>query len=183
MQTKTRTKQTTPSIPALRRSADKLFSRYVRLRDSSWQGDGWYGKCITCSRSGKVAWIEDDVVQESKAPRRSYKQRLRMVRGWDAGHYISRGTLSLRFDDENVNLQCKFHCNKMKSGNIEKYKVALDDKYGIGTRKKLDMLASANRNYSFTKSELLTVIADSNQAIAFYEQQNRKTTSTKTVLD
>lgn len=132
----------------LKKTAWEWFSRYVRLRDSSFKEDGWYGTCITCSKSGKVAWVDE-------------KNTLRFIRGWDAGHYISRGNWYLRHDEENVNLQCSFHCNKMKSGNIEKYKVALDMKYGDGTRKRLDDAAKKNPIYNPPVSELEQIIQDS----------------------
>jgi hypothetical protein len=138
----------------LKKSAWEWFSRYVRLRDSEFKEDGWYGTCITCSKTGRVAWIDD-------------KSKLRFVRGWDAGHYITRGNWYLRHDEENVNLQCSFHCNKMKSGNLEKYKPALDLKYGDGTRKKLDKEARNNPTYNPPSEELEQVVHDAKEYINY----------------
>lgn len=95
---------------------------------------------------------------------------IRFMAGWDAGHYISRGNWFLRHDEENVNLQCKYHCNKMKSGNIEQYKIALDDKYGDGTRARLDKLALENRGYAPKVEELRQVIEDSKEYLSWYEK-------------
>ena len=137
--------------------ADEAFSKYVRLRDSDHIGDSWVGTCITCSKNGTVAWLDDG--------------KLRFVSGWDAGHFIQRGAKITRFDEENVNLQCAFHCNKMKSGNLEKYKPALDIKYGEGTWRKLSETAQANQYYKFNKPQLLEIIHDAKEAIAFMEEK------------
>lgn len=137
--------------------ADDFFSKYVRLRDSELDGNEYVGKCITCSKNGSIAWHDG--------------KKIRFVAGWDAGHFVSRGCKLLRYSDENVNLQCKFHCNKMKSGNLEKYKPALDDKYGNGTWRRLEDEAQANKYYKFSRDELLQIIADSRSSLAWYENQ------------
>ena len=134
------------------------FSRYVRIRDTKHTQGAWYGTCITCSHNGVVAYVDDT-------------GKLRYAKGWDAGHYISRGNWYLRHNEENVNLQCKFNCNKMNSGNIEKYKIALDVKYGVGTREKLDRLAQENKGYNPPKEELEQVINDSKEQVAWHEKQ------------
>lgn len=155
---KTPRKRPTPKITTLKRSAWKYFSRYVRLRDSKKRGNRWFGKCITCSRKGLIAWVDE-------------MGKLRFVKGWDAGHFVSRGNWFLRHEEENVNLQCNYHCNKMKSGNREKYIPALDEKYGIGTADKLDRLAKENPIYRVKVGELEEIINDSKAAIDFYLKQ------------
>lgn len=45
------------------------------------------------------------------------------------GHYVSRGVLSLRFDEKNCNCQCA-GCNIFKNGNMDEYAVRLQKKYG-----------------------------------------------------
>lgn len=151
-------KQKTPTITLLRRKADKLFSQYVRLRDSERREDGFYGKCITCAYARQVAWFDETGA-------------LRFNKGWDAGHYISRGNLYLRYDEENVNLQDSFRCNRMRSGEIDKYRLELDKKYGDGTAKKLEMAAAINRNYHLNKQELEEIIHNCTVAINFYKEQ------------
>jgi len=138
----------------LKKSADEWFSRYVRLRDSEFKEDGWYGACITCSKTGRVAWIDDN-------------GKLRFIKGWDAGHYITRGNWYLRHDEENVNLQCSFHCNKMKSGNLEKYKPALDLKYGDGVRSRLDNDALDNPTYNPPSEALAQIVHDAKEYISY----------------
>ena len=138
--------------------ADEWFSKSIRLRDSDFSGDGWYGVCVSCSYNRKVAYIDET-------------GKLRFCAGWDAGHYVKRGEKVVRFNDENVNLQCKFHCNKMLSGNVEKYRLALMDKYGAEVPDTLTQLARDTQYYKFSKPELLEIVHDSKESIAFYETQ------------
>ena len=155
-------KQTKPTITKLRKKADNLFSKYIRLRDSEYKEVdsvyGWYGKCVTCSYKKLVAYIDDD-------------GKLRFTRGWDAGHLVSRGNLFLRYDEENVNLQDSFRCNRMRSGEIAKYRVEVDKKYGEGTAQKLEMLAAVNRHHHLKRKDLEQIIQDCTEAIKFYEAQ------------
>jgi hypothetical protein len=80
---------------------DRLFSEYVRLRDADQYG---MIRCISCGK--RVKW--------------QYA---------DAGHFVSRKHMSLRFDNNNVNSQC-VDCNRFKSGNLKKYKRGLIIKHG-----------------------------------------------------
>lgn len=80
---------------------DRIFSEYIRLRDSDKNG---YGKCITC---GKIIFWKDG----------------------DAGHAINRAHMSTRFDEMNVHLQCRY-CNRFREGEIVEYTQALVRKYG-----------------------------------------------------
>lgn len=80
---------------------DRIFSEYVRLRDSDSTG---YGRCISC---GKVVFWKDA----------------------DAGHYVNRKHMSLRYDESNVNLQCR-SCNRFDEGNMIGYNHGLIEKYG-----------------------------------------------------
>lgn len=152
-------KQKKPTRTLLRRKSDELFSKYIRLRDSDYRRDvevpGWYGKCITCSYNGLVAWIDD-------------KDDLRFTRGWDAGHFVSRGNWFVRYDEENVNLQCSYRCNKMKSGEHIKYGYALEEKYGRGTPKHLEESAEKNKEYTLKIEEFQQIIEDSKNQIAWY---------------
>lgn len=133
--------------------ADEWFSRYIRIRDASFVDGQWVGTCITCPRRLVV------INAEGK---------------WNAsaqhGHLIGRGTFSLRYDEENGNMQCA-HCNAWldKDEMISRYRGAVDDKYGIGTYKRLkaaSRLPDALKRP--TKPELLQIIADSKQQIAWY---------------
>lgn len=81
--------------------ADEWMSKYIRLRDANENG---YGRCISC---GKVVhWSEAD-----------------------NGHFINRGHLNTRYDEQNCNLQCR-SCNRFDEGNSEGYRRGLIAKYG-----------------------------------------------------
>jgi len=88
------------SYSTLIKSLDRIFSQYIRQRDS----DNGYGKCISCGK----------VVHWKKA---------------HAGHYINRKHLSVRFNECNVNLQC-VSCNTFDEGNPVGYAIGLIKKYG-----------------------------------------------------
>lgn len=66
-------------LPVLKRNLWKIFSEYIRRRDSDSEG---FGRCISC---GAVGY---------------YKEM-------HAGHYIPKSLgLSIYFEEKNVNLQC-----------------------------------------------------------------------------
>ena len=77
------------------------FSRFIRLRDTDGQG---YGYCISCSR------------------------RIQMRSG-QCGHYIPRTYQGTKYEELNNHLQCPY-CNEHLSGNPEKYRSALETRYG-----------------------------------------------------
>ena len=80
---------------------DEVFSEYIRLRDADQYG---MVRCISCGK--RMRWTE-----------------------CDAGHYVSRSHMCLRYDEKNVNEQCR-ECNRFKSGNPEGYERGLRIKYG-----------------------------------------------------
>jgi Bacteriophage Lambda NinG protein len=91
---------------------DKVFSEYVRRRDSN---SGEYGACITC---GQVFhWKEAH-----------------------AGHYVTRNYYSTRWNENNVNLQC-FKCNCTRGGEQGLHGIAIDKKYGKGTAEMLQAIS------------------------------------------
>lgn len=127
------------TVSQLKKDADKHFSIYIRLRDSDKNGNG---KCITCPK--KANW-----------------------KSMQNGHFVSRRVSSLRYDDENCNLQCS-GCNVFKHGEAFEYAKALDKKYGEGTAEKLH--ARRFETHKFTAQELLDIIEE---AKANYANYNR----------
>jgi len=89
-------------------TADKWFSLFIRLRDSD---DNGYARCCTC---GKVAHF----------------------RNMDAGHFANRQFKAVRFNEKNVNTQCR-HCNRFCEGNGAEYSMFMIKTYGEGTVKRL----------------------------------------------
>lgn len=100
----------------LKKHADDWFSKYIRARDADrlMDDDGKMrpaGKCITC-------------------------ERVNLIHLMDAGHFISRSCTPLRYDEQNVNLQCKY-CNGPKAGEQYKHGKAILEKYGGEARERL----------------------------------------------
>lgn len=82
----------------------KIFSQYIRLRDSDGQG---IGTCFTCG----------------------FKAHYKNL---DAGHGIGRQHKSVKFDERNVHAQCG-RCNRFEQGNQAIYKEEVEKRYGKGT--------------------------------------------------
>lgn len=134
----------------LEKLADKYFSKAIRLRDSEEHSDGvWRGVCITCNKPQEVYFNG------------------KWSKGVNAGHFIGRSNKFLRYDSENVNLQCVF-CNKWRSGEHDKYRENLPLKYGDKVINRLEKDARDNRTYSISKDEYLDVIETSKEEIKFY---------------
>ena len=90
----------------LKAKLDKLFSEYIRKRDSDYKGNCL---CISC---GKEAPAFGGSIH--------------------AGHLFSRRYLSIRYDEKNVNSQCSY-CNTFLNGNQIKAARGVEKKWGSGT--------------------------------------------------
>jgi hypothetical protein len=104
------------------KKVDTMFSQFVRLRATDHRG---MGECYTCGA----------------------------VRHWsevDAGHFMSRACMSTRWDEKNVQFQCK-RCN-MRSGEQFLFSVHLDQEFGEGTAEALHIASKQTRK--FTHAEL-----------------------------
>ena len=82
----------------------KVFSEFIRLRDSDEHG---IGKCFTCSF--RAEW-----------------------KRFDAGHGIGRQHKAVKYDERNVHSQCK-RCNGFEGGQQAIYKEEVNKKYGPQT--------------------------------------------------
>ena len=149
----------TKTLSKLRKEADDWMSKMVRLRDSEPVGLEYQGQCITCSKTGTVAFLDDTT------------GKLRFTKGWNAGHFVTRGNLITRFVESNVNLQCAFRCNNMRSGETVKYRAALKEKYGDEVPGELEKMAEENQYYKFTREELEGIIEDSKEQVKWYTKQ------------
>jgi hypothetical protein len=107
----------TRSATSLKAKLDRIFSEYIRLRDADSNG---YCHCISCGAIHH--WKE-----------------------MDAGHYVNRSHMSTRFDEKNVNAQCR-RCNRFDEGNQIGYTKGLIRKYGNGIINELDV-----KKHSFSK--------------------------------
>lgn len=98
------------TVTKLKEKLDRVFSRYIRLRDSNKDG---YCRCISCGAI--VFWKE---IQN--------------------GHYVNRGHMGTRFDEKNCNSQC-VKCNMFDEGNNIGYTRGLINKYGIKVISELEV--------------------------------------------
>ena len=101
------------TIPSLKRKLDRIFSDYIRLRDSK---DG-ICYCITCGRP--VPWKS---------------------RECHCGHFMNRGRLSTRYHEKNCHAQC-MTCNSFAEGEQYKYGKEINKRYGEGTAEELTVLS------------------------------------------
>ena len=92
------------SIKTLKAKLDKVFSLYIRQRDSLDSNGTLFFKCISC---GKIKPFEQA----------------------DCGHYYGRANMALRFDEKNCNSQCR-KCNRFSEGNRQGYAIGLQEKFG-----------------------------------------------------
>jgi hypothetical protein len=90
----------------LKAKLDKLFSEYIRKRDSDHRG---LCKCISCGKEAPA-----------------------FGGSMHAGHLFSRRFLSIRYDPKNVNSQCSY-CNTFLNGNQIKAARGVERKWGKGT--------------------------------------------------
>ncbi|MEI6752376.1 MAG: recombination protein NinG [Paludibacter sp.] len=118
---------------------DAVFSKFIRRRDCGFG----YGKCISCG----------DVIKFENC---------------DNGHYENRKHMSLRFDEQNCNAQCR-PCNRFDEGNKSGYRRGLIAKIG---EKATDMLEiRKNNTCHLSEVELDLLIAEYKKKLQQIEQK------------
>jgi len=90
----------------------KVFSRFIRMRDSDEMGRV---KCVTCKRVAHWSTM-------------------------DAGHFLTRAKECTLFDERNVHAQCK-GCNQFQGGMFFEHEKAVERIHGPGTVAELKTLA------------------------------------------
>jgi len=118
------------------KKADKLFSKFVRLKAADTNG---YVQCVTC---GKV---------------------MPWNKGCHAGHFIVRQWVRTRFFLLNVYPQC-CHCNLFLNGNYENFYPYLLDKIGQDGIDRLKRMSRESPN-SLTREELEKIIELSKKGV------------------
>lgn len=88
------------------------------------------GRCFTCGKQGEIKEMQ-------------------------AGHYVSRKHLSLRWDERNVNCQCA-GCNIFKHGALDVYALMLLDIHGKEVLRELAQTKKESKR--FTTKELESLI-------------------------
>lgn len=105
--------------PNLIKKLDKVFSLYIRLRDSMPNG---YFKCISC---GQIKKFEQA----------------------DCGHFYSRVHMATRFDEDNCSAECS-GCNRFVSDHLIGYQTNLIKKIGLGRFELLGVKAHSTKKWS-----------------------------------
>jgi hypothetical protein len=115
------------TIPKLTAKAQKVFNAYIRKRDSE---DGYF-TCISCGQTKTTDLM-------------------------DAGHYVPvKGSSALRFDEYNVNGECKA-CNGFDQFHLIGYRRNLIDK--VGERKVMELEMQHRLIKKWTRTELQAII-------------------------
>jgi len=112
-----------PTTGKLVKKLDELFSLYIRQRGAD---DNGINKCFTCGVTKH--WKEGD-----------------------AGHFQTRAKYSTRWDELNVQFQCK-HCNMTNGGQQYTFGKRLDEVYGEGTAESL--LIKSNKIAKYSRQDL-----------------------------
>lgn len=92
---------------------DRVFSLYIRMKAAI----NGVARCVTCG--DKDSW-----------------------KLMDCGHFIVRGKVGTRWDEQNCHVQCR-RCNRVNQGNIKRYKLFLQARYG---REIIDILKKRSKN-------------------------------------
>lgn len=119
-------KKKSPSLMTYVRKLDKVFSRYIRLRDAMPNGTF---RCISC---GQIKHI-------SKA---------------DCGHYYSRRHMNTRYDEDNCHAECSY-CNRMCGDHLLGYRDNLIKKIGENRVLYLKVKANETKKWSCFELEHL----------------------------
>jgi len=117
---------------------DRIFSKYIRLRDSI-NGDN---TCFTCGKIDKVNNL-------------------------DAGHFMPRNRMATRWDERNVQPQCRME-NRFHGGEQAVFGIAIDKKYGQGTS--LELIAKSHTIKKYDVQEL-------NDLINYYKNKVQEMTN------
>ena len=105
---------------------DRIFSQYIRLRDSDKDGNC---RCCTC-----------DCIKPWKE--------------MHAGHYIGREAKNTRWEEQNVHGQCP-SCNTFHEGRKPEYTLFLQRKYGLQIIGQLVSAGRRTKKWSHIEIEAL----------------------------
>lgn len=115
------------SLSFLKSKVWRMFSKFIRLRDSNEDG---YCTCITCDRP--LFWKQTQ-----------------------AGHFIPQhNNPNTIFHEENVHAQCP-QCNIYLHGNQYLYSLKVDLIYGSGTAEKILCLSKQEKRFTIEEYELM----------------------------
>ena len=114
------------SLSTLVKKLDKIYSKYMRLRDAM---DGGLTRCISC---GQIKPFDK----------------------MDCGHFFSRTHMSVRFDEDNTHSECSF-CNRFSADHLIGYRENLIKKIGTQRFQLLEVKAHGTKKWSCFELEQL----------------------------
>ena len=144
---KTKAKKKRPSkkrvtVTQLKKKLWRIFSEYIRLRDSDKNG---MCKCISCDYTGY--WKGDNI---------------------QAGHFVQqKGHPNTIFDEKNVHAQCA-RCNGWVEYANYKYGKALEQMYG--EEFPMEMIKKGSKPYSFNATWLQARIVEYEKKVEFFKK-------------
>jgi hypothetical protein len=117
-----------PAVRTLKRTADELWSKYVRQDEADQDG---YCHCCSCGETHH--WKE-----------------------MDCGHFVSRNHNLGRYKRENCHAQCR-KCNRFREGNKAGYAVYLQKRYGNEILDSLNQLQYQTHKFTVDELQELIV--------------------------
>lgn len=129
------------SLTYLISDLDAICSLIVRMKDADAEG---FGRCYTCSV--RLPWKE-----------------------LQAGHYVSRKNMFLRFDFRNLRKQCA-NCNCNKHGNLAEYGKRLE-KENPGITEIL--LEESRIVHKWGRDELRAMVVELNKQLTILKEKNK----------
>lgn len=122
-------KKRQPSLNTLRDKLDSLVSRYVRLSAADHRG---IAHCVSCGKADH--W-----------------------QNMDAGHFVSRKHLAVRFDERNLHPECKA-CNRFSPDHLIGYTIWMQENYGDMVI--AELWAKKHQLVKYTRGDYETMIDD-----------------------
>lgn len=104
--------------PDLTRKLDKVFSAYIRLRDSMPNG------CFRCISCGQIKRFEQG----------------------DCGHFYSRTHMATRWEPDNCSMECR-GCNRISADHLIGYRRNLIERIGLDRVNRLEVLAHSQKHW------------------------------------
>lgn len=124
----TKRKSSRGTLSSAIKRLDKVFSLYIRLRDSKPFGYKAF-RCISCNKT-------------------------KTFNHADCGHYFSRTHMATRFDEDNCHAECSY-CNRFKADHMIGYRENLIKKIGTERFNLLTVKAHTTRKWSVFEIEEL----------------------------
>lgn len=112
--------------PDLVKKLDRVFSRYIRLRDTMPSG---VFQCISC---GRIKRFEEG----------------------DCGHFYSRTHMATRWDEDNCHAECRA-CNRFSADHLLGYRERLVRKIGLVRVDRLAVMAHSVKHWQHFELEAM----------------------------